>query len=270
MSTTRAFRRMLPAPVVVAGHGLYRSLTRDIAWRISGQAWTMTRKLAAMKDRHRGERCFLFGNGPSLARTDLSPLAQEWTIGQNRVYLHFPTMGYATRYLVCVNRLVLSQFGAELVKQPCQLFIPWAARADLAAAAHVHYLRTGAPQEAGFVGDATRTLTEGSTVTFVSLQLAYHLGFKEVVLVGVDHRFADKGPAHKAIVSDGPDCNHFHPGYFGAGVRWQLPDLDGSEHAYRLAREAYERDGRRILDATLDGALTVFDKVDLGEIVGVK
>ena len=32
--------------------------------------------------------------------------------------------------------------------------------------------------------------------------------------------------------------------------------------AYRLALEAYERAGREILDATADGALTVFPKVD--------
>ena len=42
----------------------------------------------------------------------------------------------------------------------------------------------------------------------------------------------------------------------------QLPDLDTSEQAYLLAREAYEADGRQILDATVGGKLMIFSKVD--------
>jgi hypothetical protein len=47
-------------------------------------------RLAALKDAHRGERCFLIGNGPSLKQTDLSLLKNEFTIGTNRIYLAFP------------------------------------------------------------------------------------------------------------------------------------------------------------------------------------
>ena len=42
----------------------------------------------ALKDRHVGKRCFVIGNGPSLARTDLAPLANEYTIGANSFYRH--------------------------------------------------------------------------------------------------------------------------------------------------------------------------------------
>ncbi|MBN2147597.1 MAG: hypothetical protein JW726_09420, partial [Anaerolineales bacterium] len=93
-------------------------------------------------------------------------------------------------------------------------------------------------------------------------QLAYYMGFQEAILVGVDHNFQTKGPANQAIVSDGDDPNHFAPNYFGKGFKWQLPDLEGSERAYHLARQAYEGSGRRILDATVGGKLTIFPKVD--------
>jgi hypothetical protein len=59
--------------------------------------------------------------------------------------------------------------------------------------------------------------------------------------------------------------SHFDPRYFAGGAKWQLPDLDNSEVAYRLARAAFESDGRRIIDATVDGALQVFPKVRLEE-----
>ncbi len=60
------------------------------------------------------------------------------------------------------------------------------------------------------------------------------------------------------MVSQGDDPNHFNAGYFGKGFRWQLPDLETSERGYRMARQAYEADGRQVLDATVGGKLTDF------------
>jgi hypothetical protein len=102
---------------------------------------------------------------------------------------------------------------------------------------------------------------EGSTVTYVALQLAFHMGFSEVILIGVDHSFNTKGAPNLTITSDGDDPNHFSPEYFGKGFRWQLPDLEASEQAYVMARDAYEKSGRIILDATVGGKLPVFPKV---------
>jgi len=78
----------------------------------------------------------------------------------------------------------------------------------------------------------------------------------------VDHNFTTQGPANATVVSQGDDPNHFTPGYFGKGFRWQLPDLDGSERAYHLARQAYTQAGRRVVDATVGGKLQIFPKVD--------
>ena len=60
----------------------------------------------------------------------------------------------------------------------------------------------------------------------------------------------------------GKDINHFHPEYFGKGVRWNLPDLEKSEIAYQLAKKEFENDGRRIIDATVDGKLKIFPKYE--------
>jgi hypothetical protein len=108
----------------------------------------------------------------------------------------------------------------------------------------------------------TRRVWEGATVTNVALQLAFYMGFEQVILIGVDHNFESKGDANKTVVSDGDDPNHFDPRYFGKGFRWQLPDLETSEIGYEMARKAYEKAGRQVLDATVGGKLTIFPKVD--------
>jgi hypothetical protein len=103
-------------------------------------------------------------------------------------------------------------------------------------------------------------------VTYVALQLAYHMGFEQVILVGVDHSFITQGSAHQEVTSQGDDPNHFSPRYFGKGFRWQLPDLETSERAYRMAHQAYRAAGRQVLDATVGGQLQVFPKVDYGSL----
>ena len=118
----------------------------------------------------------------------------------------------------------------------------------------------------GFARDARGRLWEGATVTYVALQLAFHMGFQQVFLVGVDHHFTTQGQANKTVVSEGDDPNHFSPAYFGRGFRWQLPDLETSEIAYIMARNAYHEAGREVIDATVGGYLHVFPKVDYASL----
>jgi hypothetical protein len=88
------------------------------------------------------------------------------------------------------------------------------------------------------------------------------MGFEQVILIGVDHSFSTQGKPNTTVVSEGDDPNHFNAGYFGKGFRWQLPDLETPERAYRMARSAYEKAGRQVLDATVGGKLAVFPKAD--------
>ncbi len=225
------------------------------------------RHLATLKDRHRGQRCFIIGNGPSLKHTDLTRLKGEFTFGMNRIYLLFPELGFTTTYYLSVNNLVIEQCAAEILALPVPKFVSWRSRpyfqnfleeGQLPPLIFLHTTYAGPT----FARDARGRLWEGATVTYVALQLAYHMGFEQVILIGVDHNFTTQGKPNSTVVSQGDDPDHFHASYFGKGFRWQLPDLETSERAYRMARHAYEQAGRQVVDATLGGHLTVFPKVD--------
>lgn len=228
--------------------------------------WESLRRLTALKDVHRGRRAFIIGNGPSLRQTDLSLLRNEFTFGLNRIYLLFPELGFPTSYLVSINDLVIEQCREEIAALPIPKFLSWRShryfeglvknREALPTFLYTTY------EKPTFARDARFRLWEGATVTYVALQLAFHMGFETVILIGVDHNFVTRGKANQTVVSEGDDPNHFDPRYFGKGFRWQLPDLETSEIAYRMARRAYEQAGRRVLDATIGGKLTVFPKVD--------
>jgi hypothetical protein len=219
------------------------------------------RKLAAFKDAHRGQRCFIIGNGPSLKQTDLARLRNEYTFGLNRFYLMFPELGFNSTYFLTVNSLVIEQCAGDIHSLPIPKFLSWRSHKLIEPAPDLAYLHTTYTGPV-FATDARGRLWEGATVTYVALQLAYHMGFEQVILIGVDHNYTTQGRPNTTVVSQGDDPNHFNAGYFGKGFRWQLPDLETSERSYRMARQAYEAAGRKVLDATVGGKLTVFEKVD--------
>ena len=81
----------------------------------AAQAGDSLAQLAAFKDIHRGERCFIIGNGPSLKKTDLSRLRHEFTFGQ-----------LCERNLLCILFLMSEGiYGHELLDFViCGLFVP--------------------------------------------------------------------------------------------------------------------------------------------------
>lgn len=263
MSTLKAaLRETLPQPIwsaLATGKRRVIGLPDELSWRVSVKGRQSRERLRALKDKHLGQRCFIIGNGPSLRRTDLSLLKHEYTFGLNRIYLLFEELGFATSYHVTVNTLVAEQCGKEIARLPCTKFMAWHTRHLVDFTPDMMFLlsRDGP----SFYTTVTRGVWEGATVTYVAMQIAYYLGFRKVILVGVDHSFQTQGQPHTTVVSQGDDCNHFSEQYFGQGFRWQLPDLETSELAYRLAREQFERFGGEIIDATVGGKLQVFRKV---------
>lgn len=266
MSAKESLKKIIPEPLWKFGSGRYwawYNRDRHLLARVFSPVWMQNKaRLEAYRDQHVGERCFIVGNGPSLRNTDLSQLDGEFTFGMNRIYLAFEDYDFKTSCLVSVNDLVLEQCHEDLVALDIPKFVTWRSRRYFEAGPDLLFLDTDYTLPEDFNGDATGRLFEGFTVTYVCLQLAYFMGFSEAILIGVDHNFVTKGPANATVTSEGDDPNHFSAQYFGKGFRWQLPDLEGSERAYRMARAAYEADGRKIVDATVGGKLTVFPKAD--------
>jgi len=227
------------------------------------------RVLEGYAQRHQGQRCFIIGNGPSLKQTDLTRLKDEITFGMNRIYLAFDQIGFVTTYYVAINDLVIEQCLADILALPMPKFLAWRSRRFFTSppderTIFLHTTYTG-PK---FAVDARHRLWEGATVTYVALQLAFYMGFQQVILIGVDHNFSTQGKPNTTVISQGEDRDHFHANYFGKGFRWQLPDLETSERAYRLTKQAFEAAGREVLDATIGGKLQVFPKVNYDRLFG--
>lgn len=239
----------------------FNRLPETIGANIHPWRWDSNKRLRAYQNRYSGERCFIIGNGPSLRKTDMKKIKNEFTFGMNRIFLMFPKLGFKTSFIVSVNDLVIEQSKDEFRKLDIPVFVSWRARRWLEPQENLYYLYTTYTGKK-FAKDATKRMWEGATVTYSCLQLAFYMGFSKAVLIGVDHNFSTKGKPNTTIISKGDDQNHFHPDYFGKGFKWQLPDLNTSEVGYCLAKEIYQRNGREVVDATINGKLDVFPKVN--------
>jgi hypothetical protein len=217
-------------------------------------------RLAHFKNKHQGHDCFIIGSGPSLNSMDLTPLQKYHTFGLNKIYLLFDRVDLNLTYLVAVNKLVIEQSAHIYQNLPITLFLNYKnARRIINKKENFYFVYTGA--KSAFKPDITRMICEGATVTYVAMQIAYYMGFQNVFLIGIDHNFkADGRPYEKQFVQ-GEDTNHFDPNYFG-NQEWQLPNLEASELAYDLAKCFYNKDGRRIYDATVNGKLNIFPKIN--------
>jgi hypothetical protein len=243
-SLRQTLKNLTPAPFWDLVRRLWFALYHASFWPPAAlHPWRRRsiQQLARFKGLHHDQRCFIIGNGPSLKHTDVSKLKNEATFGMNRAYLAFPQWGFHTSYFISINDLVIQQTAGDIRALPMPKFLAWHARQFIQPAPDTVFLHTTytGPK---FARDARRRLWEGATVTYVALQLAFFMGFEEVILIGVDHEFATKGQPNTTVISQGDDPDHFDAGYFG------------------------ESAGRRVLDATIDGKLTVFPKVDYNSL----
>jgi hypothetical protein len=218
-------------------------------------------KLIPYKNIHAGERCFIIANGPSLQKTDLSLLKNELTIGMNRIYLVEEVNGFSPTYLAVSDiPIQLDQFTEEYNNLRMSRFFIWNTRKKFSKQPNLMFFKQSFKMN--FQPDLLKPIGAGKSVTYFCIQLAYYMGFDEVILIGKDHSYDVEGKPGEIVISDGKEQNHFIKGYYKPSQKWKIPNYKEEEYSYKLARNAFENDGRKIYDATIGGKLDVLEKVD--------
>lgn len=242
-------------------------MLQRLRWDLDPESWRSRRRLRRWRDRYPGGHAVILCNGPSLLAVDFDRLARSgvFCFGLNKINLLFDRTAFRPSCVVGVNPFVLEQNADFFNATELPLFLDavgrrWVRRRDNVAFLH-------STEMSRFARDCSVSVHQGYTVTFVALQLAFHMGFRQVALVGADHRFATPGPANMTVTAGAVDESHFAPEYFSGGMRWQLPDLFQSEVAYTLARDTFDAAGGRVWNATAGGALEVFPRCDLGRFL---
>ena len=180
---------------------------------------------------------FVLGNGPSLRGVDLKTLPGP-TLGMNAAYRFWQELDWRPTYYACLDLVVgvsHQEAIAELIREGrVEKFI---LRADL-----IQRLGDVAKTERVVSLEALMSrgeLPESETITTGShsTMWAGDLGFKEVVLLGVDGNYteivegAKKTPDGKLqIIRKESNPNYFFDGYQQPGDRYNIPNPRSGLH----------------------------------------
>jgi hypothetical protein len=244
----------------LAGAGL---IGKRLWWDLHPEAFRSRQRLKRDMNTHRGRKAVILCNGPSLLQVDFDLLmkSEVFIFGLNKINLLFDKTPLRPHAIVAVNPYVVNQNRDFYNSTDIPLYLDSDAVRLVKRRANITYLHSTRIEK--FARNCSTSINQGATVTFVALQLAYHLGFEKIALVGCDHDFAQKGAANLVVRAGEQDESHFDSSYFAHGSEWQLPDLLHSELSYLLARETYEATGRFIVNCTVGGKLEVFPRQDL-------
>ena len=259
-------------------HGAGQLKTRATTPLFSAEEYPNTKfdpsEIRHWENAHRGERVFIIGNGPSLNEIDLTKLQGESTIAVNGIFYASEKMGFDPTFYVVEDTSVMKE-NLDSIKEfkAGHKFFPTIYRDMHGEGENVSFfmMNRGFYEKSSpnycvprFSTNAASSLFAGQSVTIINLQLAYYMGFSEVVLIGMDFSYTIPDSASRngdVLTSAEDDPNHFHPDYFGKGKTWKDPKLDRVLANYSLAKRVYEADGRRIVNATPGGKLELFDRV---------
>jgi hypothetical protein len=239
-----------------------------LKWDLHPESWHSRSKINNYKNKYEEQKAVIVCNGPSLLKTDFSILEGTFTFGLNKINLLFDKSSFRPSCIVAVNPFVIEQNQDFYNKTDIPLFLDSCATTNVKSRSNIAFLHSASQQK--FAKDCSISIYQGYTVTFVAMQLAFHMGFSKVALIGCDHNFAQKGPANMTVVAQEKDESHFDPKYFADGVKWQLPDLEGSEMSYRMARSVYNASGRVMVNCTEGGKLELLPRMSLQDFIADK
>jgi hypothetical protein len=226
-----------------------------------------------LKDRHKGKRCFIICNGPSINKQDLKLLKNEISFSVSNGYLHkdyniykpsyhvlptvyskyfdentqlkwFKEMDQATRH----QKVFLSYDNKDLITKQ-SLFSD-----------RVFFLRFRKDLKKGLHDgiDLTKDLPVIRTVPHICIFIAIYMGFNKIYLLGCDHDSILQGGKHiyfydekESLIKQVLECS------FETHLRNYVKLID----YYKIVKSYTERRGIKIYNATAGGLLDVFPRV---------
>lgn len=240
-----------------------------------------------LKDKYKGKRVFLIGNGPSLNKTPLYLLKGEYTLCFNRFGLmterfcwlpSFFAMADATvcediiddvKFMVdhCEKSFLISSSNHKKIESELK------GKDNLLYFYHEsHHFSSNLPFSHG-----------GSTVAIDGLQILNYLGFSEIYMIGVDMNYVihtssvslkkldNGGEIIQSTADDDP--NHFDPRYFGKGAKYSQPNetimhnmLSGLDKISKW----FESEGNaKVFNAGYDSKVESFERRDFRDVLGL-
>lgn len=157
-----------------------------------------------LRDKYKGERCFIIGNGPSIKTQDLCPLADEIVFVTNGFYRYEKYYDVKPDYYCLMDPTYFNSKQGDLLLKGIDkirnyehkpvFVLPWNAKQVIRNYykwdewATVKYIEGAMSFTDGYskAWDITKTVASPQCVVQMAMLLATYMGFKEIYLLGVE------------------------------------------------------------------------------------
>ena len=228
------------------------------------------------KNKYKGNRLFVVGNGKSLIDTPLNKLTNEYSFGMNRIGMIFNKTIWRPSFFFCITYRVKMSVGYkedvyDVIKTGIPCFIGKRIRPELCGHNNIHYINSlhigkkfAEPKKEYWNRDISdnKVSVYGQSL-FSVMQIAVYMGFNPIYLVGIDGYKPNK---------ELKDKNHFDSNYETPNqrhnIKWfneyGLPTLINS---HKLIYNGTREMGVNVFDATVVENNMPYTKVELEEIL---
>lgn len=222
-------------------------------------------QIKKFKNIHKGERCFIIGNGPSLTPEDLDLIRNEYSFSCNRIYKILNKTKWRPYYFVADDGGIVSSdykniineinckakfIGVEFDKKIINFYI----NSDVIILKEKTILENKIPK---WNLNIEEYICAGHTVTFPMVQLAIYMGFKEIYFIGQDC-------SYMATLENGRIAkNHFYE----SNHRLSQADAKSLFYAFEAINNMAKENNVKVFNATRGGKLETFPRVKLEDII---
>lgn len=213
------------------------------------------------KNIHQGKRCFIVATGPSLTVEDLEVLRGhgEICISMNRIFNIFDRTAWRPDYYVVGDKIMIEDMADDIARLDLpNKFVStvprvyWDNPDSRNSIPYRMLLRGFKEKKPLFSQYAEKGMYQGTTVTYLCMQLAVYMGFSEIYLLGVDFNYSNNIYDPK---------NHFE-GCDTSENKIRLnpvyPEI--TRLAYESCRDYCKKHHVQIYNATRGGKLEVFER----------
>lgn len=238
-----------------------------------------------LKDKHRGQRCFLIGNGPSLRVDDLEALKEEVTFGVNQIYTIFEKTNWRPTYYLCVDHLIYMRNHKKIHKMLSKsLKFTCLRNAIYSGVVYDDIFYISRLPECNDTSSGTVKMMDEplfsydmidgvymhSTVLYSALQMAVYMGFSEIYLIGVDCNFKlQRDAAGRVFKNSAVVANHFSSEYeCGLEEECAIPvETYRMLQGWEAGKKACEQKKIVFKNATRGGNLEVLERISLDKLL---
>ncbi len=238
-----------------------------------------------LKSNYADKPFLLVGNGPSLASGDLELARRRgfFAYGVNKIFLMFEVSNWRPEiYSVsdhAIKDQVLTNDCINIVDHAVlpRSMIPLNAKAESNdKVLLVDHISRNEPQYRRIFSRRADLCTYGGyTVLFFALQVLFSVDVQTVLMVGVDHDYSKaktiptpETSINGRLIRHQAGSNHFHENYFNPGDIVGDVYLDEIELSFQMARDVYEADGRKLLNASRKTNLNSIERVRFEDVIG--